>query len=83
MKMEPLQAFMRHLIIEFPQNIKGETISYTFVTGRKLWRENDKEIRPELDGLSKVKDLKMPTTKRELLKRNEPNKCTTMVKILI
>ena len=32
---------------------------------KALWRENDKEIRAELDELSKVKDLKMPTTKRE------------------
>ena len=32
---------------------------------KALWRENDKEIRAELDGLSEVKDLKMPTTKRE------------------
>ena len=32
---------------------------------RGLWRENDKEVRAELDVLSKVKDIKMPTTKRD------------------
>ena len=38
-----------------------------------LWRENNKEIRAKLDGLSKVKDLKMPTTKRERNYLNEMN----------
>ena len=33
---------------------------------KALWRENYKEIRTEMDKLSKVKDLKMPTTKREI-----------------
>ena len=32
---------------------------------KTLWRENYKEIRSEMDKLSKVKDLKMPTTERE------------------
>ena len=32
---------------------------------KTLWRENDKEIRAEMDTLSKVEDLKMPSTKRE------------------
>ena len=32
---------------------------------RGLWKENDKEIRAELDELSKVKDIQMPTTKRD------------------
>ena len=32
---------------------------------RGLWKENDKEIRAELDELSKVKDIHMPTTKRD------------------
>ena len=30
---------------------------------KALWRENDKEIRAEMDTLSKAKDLKMPSTK--------------------
>ena len=32
---------------------------------KAFWRENYREIRAEMDKLSKVKDLKMPTTKRE------------------
>ena len=40
---------------------------------KALWRENNKEIRAELESLSKVKDIKMSTTKMEqyyLLKIN-------------
>ena len=32
---------------------------------RGLWKENNKEIRAELDELKKVKYIDMPTTKRE------------------
>ena len=43
------------------EKARAENLKYK----KALWRENDKEIRAEMDTLSKVNYLKMPTTKRE------------------
>ena len=49
------------------RNRKGqrESTAENLKFKKALWRENDREIRAEMEKLSKVKDLKMPLTKRE------------------
>ena len=48
-------------VITDMQKAKAENLKFK----KALLRENDKEIRTKMDKLSKVQDLKMPTTKRE------------------
>ena len=45
------------------QKAKEENLKFK----KTLWWEDYKEIRTEMDRLSKVKDLKMPTAKRETI----------------
>ena len=45
----------------YKQKAQAENLKFK----KALWMETDKEIRAEMGKLSKVKDLKMPTTKRE------------------